>query len=686
MTTCEITKIVSDTFYITFLPAYDEKFTNAKTRRFDTEEYEKTRDAYISLITRYIIETEGGTQFDRLRFIHDARDFNKAQKEIYDSLLPPELLSASDDILNEIEYAYKRLQKDAQKGGYVRAVLEILHDLKYQAKFNELTDNILKELLNSKDNSIVLSFMDSALEQFSRESRESFYEYSWNYRKVTQIKAIGSTKDGETEKVNNPYSAYKVYAQGQYSKLLIGYESDRNKKIESLKHLLADGFNAIISDEKIRTYKSKDGEIFIIIPDSKIRDLLKKFSVSKPSDLKPSDLKIHDLLTKIIYLQMDAIEKILQRFNGYVPYRLSEVIDEIAEQCKQIYFKHYKDTDNFDSLDKYSKGNRYDETQCQFITRYFDYVMQGLTDDNREEFDRKTNYMFQTKCASIEDKLKALRTLLDSGNIDFHPCKDKIVRTQGTDEATDGKQTRPKTLRDIIDFLKDNKIWNEILELSVIEKAESLSSYEKTNKLEDDGVEIPDEDGDIPSEKTDKLNSAKSENFFSNSDSESENKIPEEVETAFEKTFPNAKIMPESMGHYFKRMLEIKSGLRKEHFGSLEVSMKRIFPEHKKTDKISQFLKAKEEKGSLSWAEAKQEFCPDDETKMKRLKLDFGFECLDKSRSYDGTWNRYKKIEQPGALGTKEIFRKKMQSVYNSVMGKDKDTEPIIKTSAKTGR
>lgn len=671
MTTCEITKIVSDTFYITLFPAYDEKFTNAKSRRFDTEEYEKTRDAYITLITRYIIETEGGTNFDRLRFIHDARGFNKDQKEIYDSLLPPELLSASDDILNEIEYAYKRLQKDAQKGGYVRAVLEVLHDLKYQAKFNELTDNILKELLNSKDNSIVLSFMNSTLEQFSR---ESFYEYSCNYRLVTQIKAIGSTKDGETEKVNNPYSAYKVYAQGQYSKLLIGYESDRNKKIESLKHLLADGFNAIISDEKIRTYKSKDEEIFIIIPDSKILDLVKKNSESESSD---SEIL---LWTKIFNLQTDAIEKILQRFNGYVPYRLSEVIDEIAEQCKQIYFKHYKDTDNFDSLDKYSKGNRYDETQCQFITRYFDYVMQGLTDDNREEFDRKTNYMFQTKCASIEDKLKALRTLLDSGNIDFHPCKDKIVRTQGTDEATDGKQTRPKTLRDIIDFLKDNKIWNEILELSVIEKAESLSSYEKTNKLEDD------EDGDIPSEKTDKLNSAKSENFFSNSDSESENKIPEEVETAFEKTFPNAKIMPERMGYYFKRMLEIQSGLRKEHFGSLEVSMKRIFPEHKKTDKISQFLKAKEEKGSLSWAEAKQEFCPDDETKMKRLKLDFGFECLDKSRSYDGTWNRYKKIEQPGALGTKEIFRKKMQSVYNSVMGKDKDTEPIIKTSAKTGR
>ena len=69
MTSAEITKIIADTFYITYLP-----------------EDEKEYQSYIDFLERYI----NNSQFDRLRFIHDAKKCNENEKKsnLYEHLLP----------------------------------------------------------------------------------------------------------------------------------------------------------------------------------------------------------------------------------------------------------------------------------------------------------------------------------------------------------------------------------------------------------------------------------------------------------------------------------------------------------------------------------------------------------------------------------------------------------------------
>ena len=108
----------------------------------------------------------------------------------------------------------------------------------------------------------------------------------------------------------------------------------------------------------------------------------------------------------IIDLQTEAIQKILQHFNNYIPYDLESKRDEIYYECKNIYFSHFKDTEHFDRLDKNKDGNRYTETEIQFINKYFYYL--GI-DSNRK--------------LSIEEKINALVQVIGSRKLDENPYK-----------------------------------------------------------------------------------------------------------------------------------------------------------------------------------------------------------------------------------------------------------------------
>ena len=93
------------------------------------------------------------------------------------------MLGVDAATLKEIEEAYKEIADKKLKGGYIRAVLKILYDERYQAEFNALTSGFLKDAFGKKENSkfsIVLSFINIALDVFSR---KDYTDYSMMSRK-----------------------------------------------------------------------------------------------------------------------------------------------------------------------------------------------------------------------------------------------------------------------------------------------------------------------------------------------------------------------------------------------------------------------------------------------------------------------------------------------------------------------
>lgn len=467
-------KLIADTFYITFLPEAEDK-----------KEDRKIKDKYLSLLEKYI--NENG--FNRKKFICDAKKFDKNAREIFLSLLPEELIDKDENTLNEIEAAYQNIHKENQKGGYVRAVLAVLYDKKYQQKFNEISYKYLehvKDLKVNADFSILANYL-----QFSNHlERGNFSEYQWNISDATKIKAIGSTKDGKTEKVDNPYSAYKVYAQGEYSKLRIGYEADPSLP---LKEMLKKGFETTLTDNEKITYKTyrikdektKEKEEVIETCDMTPYEYIKNYKEPDSNDKKSQKLindseqnqknkdkeRSHayqnewERNTLILDLQTEAINTILQRFNDYIPYDLNTEItkekkdgtkeeitirQEIFNQCKNIFFENKYEKENLDKLEKYGEGSFLSENEKSFINRYFYCVVDSFRyGGDRRKFDEVTSKKFETSW-TLQEKTEALNQLIYSGNIQYHPQKDLYL-------------TQTKTLTDVIEGLKTNSIWQGIV-------------------------------------------------------------------------------------------------------------------------------------------------------------------------------------------------------------------------------
>lgn len=452
-------KLIADTFYITFLPEAEDK-----------KEDRKIKDQYLNLLEKYI--NENG--FNRKKFICDAKKFDKNAREIFLSLLPEELIDKDENTLNEIEAAYQNIHKENQKGGYVRAVLAVLYDKKYQQKFNEISYKYLEHVKDLKVNanfSILANYL-----QFSNHlERGNFSEYQWNISDATKIKAIGSTKDGKTEKVDNPYSAYKVYAQGEYSKLRIGYKADPSLPLNKM---LEKGFETTLTDNEKITYKTyriinkktKEKKEVIETCDMTPYEYINNYKMPN-EELESNDKHYLKLINEwkrntLIYdLQIEAINKILQRFNNFIPYDLKSKItkekkdgsiseitikEEIYNQCKNIFFENRYEKEHLDKLEKYGEGSFLSENEKSFINSYFYCVVDCFRyGGDRRKFDEVTNKKFETSW-TLQEKTEALNQLIYSRNIQYHPQKDLYL-------------TQTKTLTDVIEGLKTNSIWQGIV-------------------------------------------------------------------------------------------------------------------------------------------------------------------------------------------------------------------------------
>ena len=190
-----LTKLLAEYFYAVTL--YDDR---------------KNKDLIPDGLLEQYATDDGSFAIDRL--IEDTRN-GKFREEYYRYLLPADLLTVDSGTLKEIGKVHADIRRKSLKGGYIRAVLEVLYDSKFQAEFNRKTNGFLEKASGRQD--FILLFLKRASTQDNRGKRR------WDYSGATEIKEIGKKEKGKTmEMVNNPYTAYKLFGQGEYSKLLIG--------------------------------------------------------------------------------------------------------------------------------------------------------------------------------------------------------------------------------------------------------------------------------------------------------------------------------------------------------------------------------------------------------------------------------------------------------------------------------
>ncbi len=660
-------KLIADMFYITFLPEAEDK-----------KEDRKIKDKYLNLLEKYI--NENG--FNRKKFICDAKKFDKNDREIFLSLLPEELIDKDENTLNEIEAAYQNIHKENIKGGYIRAVLQVLFDREYQINFNKKTHDYLSHVMCYKEN-IDFSVLSNYINCASQIIKGNYTGYQWNISNVTDLKAIGSTKDGKTEKIDNPYSSYKVYAQGEYSKLLIGWEADSSLPLESL---IVKGWEEILTNEKTyRCESAKKLEDSERPEDVRVSEISNEAQNIIPCKIIPyresynysqTETKLNRL-KYILRKQEIAITKNLQRFNNFIPYDLdTEVIVKdkkvtfavkIYQECKKIYEKYQNIYVNFDKSDAKNENSQFDAEEIAFITRYYNLIIKNLDDTNRKEFDEKTHWKFQSKKASIKEKINALNSVIytgistdENGRIhkasimQFHPQKDKVI----------GKNIdSSKTLQEIIEGLAKNEIWYGILNKFNSDefKNQSYSRNEKSFLDEESNVLYTRIEKDYKDKKL--------------------SKPALELMRLFDEYFYGNILFLSTIYSYIKNIDSNITGPGINHIDELKVSMHELLTSKKEKDAFDAYLVEKEKSGAcnISWDEIDERFFIKDEKnsakngkyfdKIGKLKQNFGMQCLDKKRSWDAAFRWYnhrnsfpsenKKMEQ-------ESFRRNMYSIYDA--------------------
>ena len=372
-----LTKLLAEYFYAVTL--YDDR---------------KNKDLIPDGLLEQYATDDGSFAIDRL--IEDTRN-GKFREEYYRYLLPADLLTADSGTLKEIGKVHADIRRKSLKGGYIRAVLEVLYDSKFQAEFNRKTNGFLEKASGRQD--FILLFLKRASTQDNRGKRR------WDYSGATEIKEIGKKEKGKTmEMVNNPYTAYKLFGQGEYSKLLIGLRAMQWPAMDGLQKKYAGtkleeddvytfqftdlrkkGMEAILADEAVCMYTTKAGKEILIIPDG------------RPGSTIPYN-------SEVVCRQIQEITTVLQHFNNYIPYELDgDLKAKLHKECTSIYFKKCK-----------GEFIVFDKNEADFVNRYYKAVVNGLTDVNRKAFDEASGKVFITKNGSITQKIQSLSMLINS--------------------------------------------------------------------------------------------------------------------------------------------------------------------------------------------------------------------------------------------------------------------------------
>lgn len=417
----QLVKMIARHFFVAFLPdsheVIDELNENIKQDSFD----------FASLISTQ----NKSTQEFLVNFLPKTEDFFKNKK-----------------LQKEIIKKYEE-NTELFKFGLPQVCLEEIYDSKFKKELNLRSDNVLESLnKNSLEKcgefNLVADFMEKIKSAWTFEDKDlSYYEaevdfygikkhiktsepktllFRWNnFSSVTSIKQIGKKeKNSKPEKLDNIYSAYKVYGQGEYSKILIGCKA--GKKFSSIKDCIKLGTNTICKKLNSKYHSEKNTT----------DDLIRlSFHIADEEDLintEAGDLDKyrfnHQKSFQITENQIFYINNELQRFDGsYVPQCLEDeykssgekksLLDHLYENCVQIVQSFHKKWLDFD---KYETGLPFEKEEFQFVNKIFNSVISfrlNLSSSEKGIFDSETKEKFKSveNVQSVFEKIKLLSEL-----------------------------------------------------------------------------------------------------------------------------------------------------------------------------------------------------------------------------------------------------------------------------------
>lgn len=266
----------------------------------------------------------------------------------------------------EVGCIYQKYRKTETKetGGYIQIFIKRFIDTKFQNAFNISTDSYYKNQLE-KDFDLSEEFFEKLEKTYDIEKEMEVLDFSAVTTRKRNLK-------------NNFYEIYRVYAQGEYSKLFIGYQNDLDHKIQ-FNELRAFGFKSILADEN----KVLIGENISSIQES-LADFNKK--------------ELKDKETTAYEKQIEKIEYLLQKKNSnFKPYKLEDKIkntslrEEIVKSNLAILKTENsmarKLGSNYEDI-KYSYST-YTTSQKSTIKRHFEKAYKLALESNDLEVQRK---------------------------------------------------------------------------------------------------------------------------------------------------------------------------------------------------------------------------------------------------------------------------------------------------------
>lgn len=490
----QLVKMLERHFFVAFLPdsqeVVDELNENARQNSFDFASLISTKNKNTKeFLSNFLPKDEEFFRNEKLqkeiikKYEENIGRFKYGLpqvclEEIYDSRFKEELERRADKVLESLE---KNHSEDRKEFNLVEDFMEKIksswdfedRDLSYYE--DEIDFFSFKERPEVKGLKNILS-----LKKTIRTSVPKTLLFKWNnFSSVTSIKQIGKKeKNSKPEKLDNIYSAYKVYGQGEYSKILIGCKA--GKKFSSIKDCIKLGTNTICKKLNSKYHSEKNTT----------DDLIRlSFHIADEEDLintEAGDLDKyrfnHQKSFQITEKQIFYINNELQKFDGsYVPQCLEDeyksggekksLLEHLYENCVKIVQTSYKKWLDFD---KYETGLPLEKSEFQFINKTFNYVISfrlDLSSCEKEIFDSETDKKFKSaeNVQSVFEKMNLLTELesVSKNSTILEPLKNLFTKStwqsvkqklniDNSQEYMEQKKSTKPVLSDYIDYDGEN--------------------------------------------------------------------------------------------------------------------------------------------------------------------------------------------------------------------------------------
>jgi len=370
---------------------------------------------------------------------------NEVEKQYH--VFPIELLNEEEFPDSEIEKLENEYSEKKTEGGYTRFVLERIYDSRFKEELNKKHQSYFHADSNS-NNAFDYDFVGDYL----RRLEEANFDYSQFTDKHELRARKYKDKDKSVEPVDNLFTLFKCYAQGEYSKILIALEDNKeyiDLSCQNPEKMRKVGFDAILKDDAIQEF----------IP--RIRYL--------PEEEK---CKLNDYYQVLTYERQERqIYLELQRwFDDFIPSDLERIYRKetgktlryvLRDDCKNIKVKVCNIPSNL--IEKvYNDGDVFSGSQISRINKLYAKYCNEITEYKTVR--EKIELLIHAHMAESETKKKSWQEIIEQYKKTYKLSLDSFIPNKDGNESS------------LLDFVEDDK--KDYEEIAEEEITRIISSYD----------------------------------------------------------------------------------------------------------------------------------------------------------------------------------------------------------------